>query len=773
MSLSHLRLLVASTCFLTVPALNCLPIMAEKAVLAGLKTRWADEVNPNAVLPEYPRPQMVRKSWTNLNGVWEFSQTSAEADQPDKFGREILVPYPVESELSGVKERVGPEDAVWYRRTFDAKRQAGQRLLLHFGAVDWETTVWVNGKKVGEHRGGFDPFSFDITEALVGDGAQAIVVRVTDPTNKGIQPHGKQSLEPGGIIYTAVTGIWQTVWLEPVPATRIASLKLTPHLETEELEVHAEIIGEDSEKTDIVISISTPSGEIRSEGKANKPFRVKVEDPRPWSPNDPFLYDLRAELQVGGEEIDAVDSYFGMRSVALVKDADGRNRIALNGKPVFNLGPLDQGWWPDGLYTAPTDEALRWDIEVTKKYGFNTCRKHVKVEPARWYYWCDKLGILVWQDMPNGDRGIGPNEQDISRSPDSEATYRRELQAMLTALHNHPSIIVWVPFNEGWGQFKTNEMLAWTKRYDPTRLVDGPSGWTDRGEGDLHDMHSYPGPDMLPTEANRASVLGEFGGLGLVVPGHLWIDSENWGYKSYEDAESLAAAYKQLIDNLWLLKADGLAAAIYTQTTDVETEVNGLVTYDREVLKMPTDDVARWNKRLYGPSPTVTSVIQSSCGPDSAGQVWHYTTERPQENWEQPGFDDSGWRSGRAGFGAPNTPGAMVRTEWQTSDIWIRRLVEIDPASLGREIFLLIHHDEDAKVYLNGVQIATLSGYTSSYRRIALPSHVVSQIESGTNLLAVHCRQTQGGQYIDLGMLSVSLDEHSSIETKLTKESED
>lgn len=729
-------------------------------------TPWADDLDVSNVLPEYPRPQMVRDNWTNFNGVWQYAITPKDADQPAEFEGEILVPFPVESTLSGVRRRFSPDDALWYRRTFDAPSLTdGQRLLLHFGAVDWRATVWVNGMKVGEHQGGFDAFQFDVTDALTSDSEQTVVVRVEDPTNRGNQPRGKQVLEPGGIVYTAVTGIWQTVWLEQVPAAYITSIKLTPHVDTGEIEITASIVGGNRVGSDIggLIRARIPreqGGPVRATGKAGQPFRVKVPDARLWSPDDPFLYDLELTLAVprpggGAEAVDTVASYFGMRQVELRRHGDGFHRIFLNGEPLFNFGPLDQGWWPDGLYTAASDDALRYDVEVTKQYGFNMCRKHVKVEPARWYYWCDKLGLLVWQDMPSGDRSISWNEPDIDRSAESEASFRTELRAMIDGLYNNPSIVVWAPFNEGWGQFKTNEILNWVKQYDPTRLVDGPSGWTDRGEGDLHDKHAYPGPAMFPPEGARASVLGEFGGLGLPLEGHLWQASGNWGYHSFDTREALASNYRQLVDNLWLLKRQGLAAAVYTQTTDVEGEVNGLMTYDRRVLKIDLDAAAEWNRRLYQPAPNVSTVVASSQEPESSGQLWRYTTSAPPDGWTEADFDDAQWQSGRAGFGTPNTPGAVVRTEWNSDEIWLRRNVTFRNEDDRRNIYLSIHHDEDTIVYLNGQPIASLTGFTTDYVAVALSTEARQAIRAGENCLAVHCKQTSGGQYVDLGFIAV------------------
>lgn len=725
-------------------------------------TPWGETLDKSQVLPEYPRPQMVREAWTNLNGEWDFARTAADAKQPSDFGQKILVPFPVESTLSGVASKVTPEDAVWYRRDFEAVDRDGKRVLLHFGAVDWSAKVWVNGVEVGEHTGGFDPFSFDITAALTDKGPQELVVRVTDPTNRGSQPHGKQSLEPGGIVYTAVSGIWQTVWLEPVPVTRVRSLKVTPRVESGEVEVVVEAEGPNLDTAVVRLATKSENGApLRVTGKPGEPLRIAIPKARLWSPEDPYLYDLQVDLAIESGRvhnvIDHVGSYFGMRSVTTVPDKDGFSRICLNGEEYFSFGPLDQGWWPDGLYTAPSDEALKWDIEITKKYGFNTCRKHVKVEPARWYYWCDKLGLLVWQDMPcGGERGIGPSEEDPDCSEESEATFRSELKAMMDTLAHHPSIIVWAPFNEGWGQFKTNEILRWVKEYDATRLVDGPSGWADRGFGDLLDKHDYPGPSLHPPSAGRAAVLGEFGGLGLVTPDHVWLDVSNWGYQSYDTKEELSSSYRSLIDNLWLLKRDGLSAAIYTQTTDVEGEVNGLVTYDRKVLKIDPEKAAKWNARLYKPAPKLTQVLPTSQDPSAMGAEWSYTTTRPAaDDWMSTGFDDSAWQVGRAGFGTPNTPGATVRTEWDSSDIWLRRTIHFDDARLLHDLYLLVHHDEDAEIYLDGVLIKTLAGFTVDYSLVALTGDAKKLLRPGEHVLAVHCRQTDGGQYVDLGFVAV------------------
>jgi hypothetical protein len=732
-----------------------LPALGEWQPAKGpLMTRWAKDVSPGKVHPEYPRPQLVRPQWLNLNGLWEYAIRPREDKQPEAFDGQILVPFPIESALSGVMKTVGDKNRLWYRRTFrlpEEEAWSKKNVLLHFGAVDWECTVWVNGQEVGKHQGGYDPFSLDITKALAkGSSPQhELVVAVWDPTDAAFQPRGKQVAAPRGIWYTSVTGIWQTAWLEPVAADHISSLTIVPDVDKGVARV--QVNGRNlTDRHKVVFVVNSERGVAQQDGKAGVVNELPAAGPLLWAPETPHLYQLRVDLWHGDTMIDRVESYFAMRKVSLAKDADGINRLMLNGKPVFHFGPLDQGWWPDGLYTAPTDEALKYDIEMTKKLGFNMCRKHVKVEPARWYYWCDKLGLMVWQDMPNGDRHIGAADPDITRSAESEATFRREWQAIINANRNHPSIVAWVPFNEGWGQFKTNEILKWTKELDPTRLVDGPSGWTDRGGGDMRDLHSYPGPGMPALEDKRASVLGEFGGLGLPLAGHTWLDKGNWGYRTYKTREELAAAYRSLIHRLRALQSDGLTAAIYTQTTDVEIEVNGLLTYDRAVVKLP-EDIAELHKQLYEPPPKLRVLVPTA---QTEPQTWKYTTTKPADEWFKPEFDDSAWTSGPAGFGTKGTPGTVVRTEWKTNDIWIRRTFELASADVAG-LALRIHHDENAQVYLNGEQVAAVTGYTVNYTLVPLDEKGIKALRAGKNTLAVHCRQTGGGQYIDVGLVEI------------------
>lgn len=739
-----------------------------------LMTRWAKDVSPRNAHPEYPRPQMVRKDWQNLNGLWDYAITARDASRPNEWDGKILVPYPIESALSGVMKRVYETNQIYYRRTFrvpPAWVGMGNQVLLHFGAADWETTVWVNGNKVGSHQGGYDSFSFNITAALKCSGDEEIVVAVWDPTDAGPQPRGKQVRNPHGIWYTPSSGIWQTVWLEVVPTFYIQSFKVIPNLDQGQVEIIADIIAinRDGMVEPIVSFDGKPAQASVEQGprtgrggsqQTRMTVTIKPDLLKLWSPENPHLYDLTLNLRNArsGSVVDSVNGYFGMRKISLGKDEYGNLRILLNNKPYFQYGPLDQGFWPDGLYTAPTDEALRYDIEMTKKLGFNMARKHVKIEPARWYYWADKLGLLVWQDLPNGDRGAkwkgpsGIDGEEMQRTPESAAIFERELKAMIDGFYNHPSIVVWVPFNEGWGQFDTVRILNLTKQLDPTRLVNGASGGNHFPAGDIIDHHQYPGPGLPPRVTDRAMVLGEFGGLGLPVKGHTWQDEKNWGYRSFTNAQDLTEAYVDLIRKLHPLTGEpGLSAAIYTQTTDVEVEVNGLMTYDRALVKMDEATITAANLTLYArPQPTRLRTIIPAADKEPA--LWRYTTNRPPDNWFQPGFNDSSWAQGKSGFGTRDTPGAVIGTTWNTSDIWLRREIEL-PAKDLEKLELWIHHDEDAVVYVNGVAAATQRGYSTEYFNRALNSAGRSALKPGRNIIAIHCRQTGGGQYIDLGFV--------------------
>jgi hypothetical protein len=575
-----------------------------------LMTRWAKEVSPSNAHPEYPRPQMVREQWLNLNGLWDYAIADATASQPSQFNGQILVPFPIESALSGVMKPLSENQRLWYHRTFSLPEGwQGQNILLHFGAVDWETTVWVNGKELGHHRGGYDGFSFDATSALKPSGDQEIVVGVTDPTDAGTQPRGKQVRHPQGIWYTSTSGIWQTVWLEPVASSHIDSFKITPNVDDSSVSVRVRALADGNVAVRATVFDGgqlVAEGELQFSGTGERTLtssiKLPVRNGKLWSPGSPFLYDLKLTLLKDGQSADQVSSYFGLRKIAVAKDENGVPRLCLNNRRLFQLGPLDQGFWPDGLYTAPTDDALRYDIEVIKKLGMNMARKHVKIEPDRWYYWCDKLGLLVWQDMPSGDKYIGGRDPDITRTSESGQEFETELKALVDGRGNHPCIVMWVPYNEGWGQWDTSRIVDLIKSWDPSRLVDNASGWSDRQVGDVHDIHSYPGPAAPHVESGRAGVLGEFGGLGLPIPGHTWQEERNWGYRTFKNRDELTDAYLRLIDKLHpLTGASGLSAAVYTQTTDVEVEVNGLMTYDRELVKMDASAVAEANQRVYTP----------------------------------------------------------------------------------------------------------------------------------------------------------------------------
>ncbi|HEX3797747.1 MAG TPA: glycoside hydrolase family 2 TIM barrel-domain containing protein [Verrucomicrobiae bacterium] len=734
------------------------------AAKAPLMTRWAAEVSPTNVLPEYPRPQLVRPEWLNLNGLWNYAITPDSMSRMPETNGQILVPFPVESALSGVMKKFDEHSVLWYRRTFTLpKAWEEQRVRLHFGAVDWECRVMVNDQEIGRHRGGYDAFTFDITDALKWNDAEEISIAVTDPT-EGDQPHGKQSRKPEGIFYTASSGIWQTVWLEPVPEICIDQLQLTPLISAAALKVRAAVANSSDQL--VIEAVASANGvEVgRVTSGPNQTALLTIAAPHLWSPDDPFLYDLRVTLKDGDRVLDTVTSYFGMREIGLKKDAHGRTAIALNGRFIFEIGTLDQGFWPDGNYTAPTDSALRYDIEFLKNVGFNLIRKHVKVEPQRWYYWCDKLGLLVWQDMPSGGNG----------TPEARQDFELELTHLITGMYNHPSIVQWVLFNEGWGQYDTERLVQVIKTIDPNRLVDDASGWTDMHTGDMMDVHSYPEPVGAELDPTRAFVLGEYGGIGIRITNHCWV-SKSWGYKMV-GLEQLPGWYVRLLHEIWNLHDKvGLSAAVYTQTTDIESECNGLMTYDRAVMKLKPElirsanlgiftnliaelgdklgaadyiPVQTTNQQLY--SNTVNRVIVSDAIVDQP--AWRYTVKQPTSDWSQPDFDDSAWIEGVAGFGTTGTPGSIVNTLWKTSNIWLRRKIILQDTDL-KNIKLQLHHDDDVEVYLNGVLAFSQKSYLKNYGEFDINPEAQRALKSGINTLSAHCHQTRGGQFIDVGII--------------------
>ena len=570
-----------------------------------IKTSWGEQLDPKNVLPEYPRPIMERNDWKNLNGLWKYAITPKGTPAPAAYQGDILVPFAVESSLSGVGKMINEKEELWYQRTFDVPSAwRGKQILLHFGAVDWKAEVWVNDVKVGEHTGGFTPFYFDITSVL-NKGNNDLVVKVWDPSDRGEQPRGKQIANPHGIWYTPVTGIWQTVWLEPVATQYITNLKTTPDIDNNSVKVEVAANTTSADKVEVKVF---DGKNLVAKGAALNGVPVELAMPantKLWSPDSPFLYNMEVTLYKDGKAIDQVKSYTAMRKYSIRKGQNGITRLQLNNKDYFQFGPLDQGWWPDGLYTAPTDEALVYDLKKTKDFGYNMVRKHVKVEPARWYTHCDQLGLIVWQDMPNG----GPSPQwqarnyfngtEVIRSAASEANYRKEWREIIDCLYSYPSIAVWVPFNEAWGQFKTPEIVAWTKEYDPSRLVNPASGGNHYTCGDILDLHHYPGPNMFLYDPRRATVLGEYGGIGLVVEGNTWVnDKKNWGYVKFNTSDEVTNEYIKYGKHLLELIRKGFSAAVYTQTTDVEGEINGLMTYDRKVIKMNEAKVREINQQI-------------------------------------------------------------------------------------------------------------------------------------------------------------------------------
>lgn len=558
-----------------------------------LSTPWTGLVSPTDPLPDYPRPQLTRPDWQSLNGRWQFAGAASLGTPPvgQNLAETVLVPYPIESALSGIQRH---EANMWYRRVFTVPATwSGQRIQLNFGAVNWQATVWVNGRSVGSHSGGYDAFSFDITDALQA-GANEVIVGVSAPVDSTGIPIGKQRLQPGGIFYTAASGIWQTVWLEPTNAAHIVRLDTTPDVPGGALDLVVQGAGTTGQGVHAdVMSAGTVVGS--ADGAVGAHLRVNLPNAHLWTPDDPFLYDLRVSLTgLGGGDV--VSGYFGMRSIGKAM-VGGLLRPVLNGRFVFQLGTLDQGYWPDGIYTAPTDDALRFDLAQQKSLGFNTVRKHIKVEPARWYYWADKLGLLVWQDMPAMRTGVAPSDAD-------KANFESELHRIVDQLRGVTSIVQWEPFNEGWGEYDPARIADLVHSWDPSRLVDNNSGsnccgW-DGGNGDVIDDHIYVGPGApnMPT-ASRVAELGEFGGLGLRVPGHEWTPGAGFAYEMAPDSAALTRRYVQIVGQLReLINGRGLSAAIYTQPVDVENEVNGLYTYDRQVLKVDSNQVSAANRSV-------------------------------------------------------------------------------------------------------------------------------------------------------------------------------
>ena len=594
-----------------------------------IRTPWAEEVSPKNSHPEYPRPQMVRSEWQSLNGLWDYAITPKSEPRPAKFDGKILVPFAVESSLSGVGRKVTPDDALWYRTTFTVPSAwKGRRLMLNFDAVDWKTVVYVNDIQIGSHTGGYTHFSFDVTPYLK-NGANSLVLKVEDATDNDFQPRGKQVSKPSGIWYTAVSGIWQSVWMEPVAPAHVTDYNVVSSIK--EKAINVTVDAEGVQEGDVIKVFLLDGGIGYSTETANAAktatdglyavlasgmtvpggtVTLNVRNPKLWSPDSPYLYGLDIQILRNGKVIDKVASYTAMREVGAYRKNGNTKLMGLNGEGLFQLGPLDQGWWPDGLYTAPTDEALKFDIQKTKDFGFNMIRKHIKVEPDRWFYYCDQIGIIVWQDMPSfgGSKKWGMyyygEGEDFPATPEAKANYYKEWTEIINQVKKFQCIAVWVPFNEAWSQFDTKDVVAYTKKLDPTRLVNQSSGgnW-EEGVGDILDNHHYPYPAFRMWDKNMINVLGEYGGIGLPVEGHLWQADKNWGYVQYKNGDEVLAEYASFAEQLKQLIKQGCSAAVYTQTTDVEIEINGLMTYDRKVIKMDEKKLRAVNEGIIKSMP--------------------------------------------------------------------------------------------------------------------------------------------------------------------------
>jgi hypothetical protein len=715
---------------------------------APLMTRWSAQVDPAHPLPEYPRPQLVREQWQNLNGVWEYQPGKIGDAVPagTKLASEILVPFPVESPLSGVMEH---HDRLWYRRTFTVPPEwKGRNVILHFGAVDFESEVFVNGTSVGVHRGGYDPFSYDITPFLKPGGDQELIVRVFDATDDAGEPRGKQTLIPHDVDYTCSTGIWQTVWLEPVAPDGVKSLSIVPDIDSGCVKVTVQTY-RDMDDEQVTVQVKDGATVI---GTATAAPSIEMSIPVPnaklWTPDQPFLYDL--SISVGpksGAPVDTVGSYFGMRKIEVAK-VDGMNRILLNGKFLFQFGALDQGFWPDGNYTAPTDDAIKNDIQMAKSFGLNLLRKHIKVEPSRWYYWTDHLGVIVWQDMPSPNTYMSKTEPV---PPVDRAEFESELRRMVENLRNVPSLVMWDIFNEGQGEFDTERLVAMVKAQDPTRLVSAESGGNHPGVGDVVDSHGPPTTDRSwEPSATQASVIGEFGGIGISVPGHRWEDGKG-GPIDLAQANGIIGGFERMSPQIRMLRdKHGLSGADYVQLTDVEGEQNGLLTYDRLPKINPADLIPAVH--LEVPDYKYTVVVPTS---QKDAQTWKYTLQDPGPDWMKKDFDDSKWQEGRGGFGMEVPNHGVVGTPWSTPHIWLRR--HFNPGALSASqidsLGITDYHDDDVTVYINGVSALTARGFQSDYENVPASAegrHAL--VPNADNVIAAKSDNADGGQYVDVGL---------------------
>lgn len=726
---------------------------------APVMTPWGEQLTVEDTWTEYPRPSMARTEWTNLNGLWQYFKRSTIKYDYEKnrayFSKQILVPFPVESALSGIMDKSYSSNRTcthMYRRTFLLpEAYKGKNVLLHFGAVDWRCYVYVNGQLAGTHDGGSDPFSFDITQLLTPEGEQDLQVAVWDPTGGG-QPNGKQSTSPSGIWYTPNSGIWQTVWMEPVSPAHITSYEPIPNIDngTVSIKVNA------SENAQSIVTIKDGGKTVATiKGESGTEMTASIPNAKLWSPDEPNLYTLEIVLRKDGKQVDRVEGYFGMRKFSRGM-VDGHPCILLNNKPLYMYGPLDQGWWPDGLLTPPSYEAMVYDLQVMKDFGMNMVRKHIKLENDLWFDWCDKHGLVVWQDMPSGCGSGACGTLD-----EMKENFYRENDAVINAVRHHACIGAWVVYNEGWGQHASNG-LGHTRmgvnrvsaaNHDPGRFVHAVTGWTDVDMGDFIDVHSYPAPNASSNPMNeRVASCGEFGGINLFIDGHMWAGSDV-NYTTVEDAETYVNLYDHYTDCLQELQnSKALWMSVYTQITDVEQECNGLMTYDRKILKVSPEQQAGMkakiertiNYRLSGMKTIVPA------GDESGSLTWKYTTSKPADGWEKEDFSTTGWRSGYSGFGGGG------RTAWTSADIWLRRQFTISGITAKdlNDLRLWMFHDEDAEIYINGVLAGKVTNYNNKYETWPiLPDALAAlRIDGSQNTIAIHCHQTVGGQFIDCGI---------------------
>ncbi|MCU4164434.1 sugar-binding domain-containing protein [Carboxylicivirga caseinilyticus] len=726
---------------------------------AELPTQWMKDIDINHPLPEYPRPQLVRNDWVNLNGLWEFEPGKADDTTPvgKTLSEKILVPFPVESAISGIKEHY---DRLWYRREFSVpKNWKGKRIILHFGAIDWESEIFINGESVKLHRGGYDAFDVDITSFLKKGDKQELIVRVFDPTEKQGIPRGKQENPPHGllIMYTPITGIWQTVWMEAVDKNGIEKIKMTPNVDEEKLTLQVLPYNENLDNITIEAKVLDKGKVVSSvESMPGTDIILPVPNTKLWSPETPFLYDLEIAIKRKDKVLDKVDSYFAMRKVG-IKQQDGKTKVYLNDKIVYNYGLLDQGYWPDGLYTAPTDEALRYDVEIQRKLGYNMVRKHLKVEPMRWYYYADKMGLMVWQDMPSVN-------SYIHHKPKIDTLqFQKEYIRMVEGLYNVPSITSWIIYNELQGQKTadginpTTRMVELTRKLDPTRLINAASDNHHHDYvGDILDYHSYPPPKIIEPNYGMAGVCGEFGAIALEVQGHEWKPGEGVGMLKVNSQDELEEIYDEYVHMLLQYKTQNhMSGAVFTQLTDVEQEVNGLLTYDR-IPKVDIDKIKALNEKLIYQDVEKTEYFLSDA--ISKPCEWKYTNKEPESDWQIQSFNDSEWQIGLSGFGNGNPPNSNEQTNWNTTDIWLRKTIDIRELSTEEldKLTMVVYYDEDCEIYINGVLAASEQGYVSNYKTIKISDEALNAIKPGKNVIAVHCKQTTGGQYFDMGLKLVT-----------------